>query len=338
MNRFTLLYKLLLICSLGVVACQSQGSFQKANTGDPQETSAHIAYQLEAQKHNTSEVGVVPRMVADPETGYLSLNLLLQNLTEEAKVITLKELSLITRQGVRSPSLEHAFTGFILPAKSDSVISVTFNPINDLKLYQQVQLHGSLQPIYQLEFALQQGDAQPLDYQFWANADEEMFTAYKDEWNAMGVPSVYQFAELDTAKETRIIHHLEKLYDDQRKPFVRQAECELIANGLLLKAAVYHHQDSLYITARWVNHSTLDYVLIPDSLTLYIEGNPTVCHWSVREQNLVIRKSQRLTVKTAVHSPSLPEKIALGGQGLQTLDRLPAYPVPLLFKYTPPSL
>ncbi|MBS1527874.1 MAG: hypothetical protein JST19_19675 [Bacteroidetes bacterium] len=209
-------------------------------------------------------------------SGFLSVNLDLsanvksEQLTAEMKLInsgpetiTITAITLLPQGGMTAFPNEGNIKPVVIQAGKDTLTDITFNPVNDVKVYQATGRQGHLKPEYKVSIAYKVGDSantHTLDMTTHSPAND--YDLYSSRY-----AKPYTTYSFNTATN---FNDLQKRYMDSLKlslnnfAFVAQQELALTGVNIWMKAIC--ENDSITAEFLVVNHDAYRIKIDPDSL------------------------------------------------------------------------
>jgi hypothetical protein len=186
------------------------------------------------------------------------------------KSIIITEITVCAEGGLTSFPATGNIKPVILPPGRDTVLTVKFNPVNDIKVYELTGRQGRFKPGYKVAVLYKLQGAErifsanlnthlpPDDYSAYANKDTTPFIGYS-------FNTATNFADTES-------DYLGKLtLKDPVFAFV--AHHEIALTGLNIWMTSYCEKDSLYAELLLVNHDVYTIKIIPDSLDFIYQGD-----------------------------------------------------------------
>jgi hypothetical protein len=187
-----------------------------------------------------------------------------------SKAITIQEIVISTPEGLRS--LPDGDTGpFVLSAGKDTLASIKFKPVNDLKVYQLTGKQGYFKPEYKISISYKTEDSDNsriMDLK--AQLTQADYKAYSDKYK-MPVTS-YSF-NTKTNFTQKQVKHLQILNPENQLPFVFVSDQEIAVAGLNFRLKSFCEHDSLHAEIFIVNHAGFPVKIIKDSLDFIYSGD-----------------------------------------------------------------
>lgn len=285
------------------------------NSSNDTSTDSEETIVFSARPVKTQSLYAKPTLKAVLKDQQLRLTLELEKLTD--KKIIVKEIVLNNPGGLNSFPNNVQLKRLPVINDKDTTLVLTFNHINNNKLFQATGLPGMIDSVYHLSvvFSLEGIEGvrtMNLDFKM----PEELFLAYKKKYNTQ-----VQVYNLNAAKgfDERQRQYLLKEKITPNSPFVHMSEQELALSGLNFRFKCFHKDDSLHAEIFVVNHSDLTIRLdttklnlivnnAPDSITKLISINKVT--GSLHDKD-ILRKGDRVICTLRKHVPESPEKIQL---------------------------
>jgi hypothetical protein len=186
------------------------------------------------------------------------------------KPITITEITVHADGGLTSFPATGNIKPVILPAGRDTLLTVKFNPVNDVKVYELTGRQGNFKAAYKVSVLYKPGGQEKIliadlntrlpgdDYKTYINKYTKTFTGYSFDIGT-------SFAETESDYLGRL-----KLKDPA---FAFVAPHEIALTGLNMWMTSRCENDTLYAELLLVNHDDYTIKIIPDSLDFICKGD-----------------------------------------------------------------
>jgi len=218
---------------------------------------------------NNQDISAELNLTGDPGRNELSAQIKLTN--SGSSTLDVREIVLTTDEGVRSSPIND-FLPFQLAEGKDTALNLTFNPTNDLKLYQMTGMQGSLKAGYAVTVSYNaHGQTNLAAIVINARPGKDEFIAYKKKY--VKPVTGYSFntrAGFNEAEKK----YLTTIRDVKQPPFVYLSDQEIAVSGLNFRLKSYYRQDTLHAEIFVVNHSDFEVKLDTASLDIVADALP----------------------------------------------------------------
>lgn len=187
-----------------------------------------------------------------------------------SRVITIQQITISTPGGFRSFPETGNIKPIVLDAGKDTLTTLKFKPVNDLKVFMITGKQGYLKPEYKISvFYKVQGDEKmltmDLNTQITASDYKVYISKYKLPFTGYSFNTETNFAQIQK-------DYLETLkLSDQPFTYVSQQELALTGLNLWMKGVCEH--DTLKAELLVVNHEAYSIKIVPDSLDFIYKGD-----------------------------------------------------------------
>jgi hypothetical protein len=262
-------------------------------------SNSRFAYELREKPEIPVGIIMTVSAVADVNQ-QLRVNIAWANQGEDTLFINFSEALLWNETGLRIGPREHNFEPTrLLPSATDTV-RLIYEPVSNLRLYQQTGLRGVLTSGYLLPMSFIQKGRGGSHFKdtLKFNLPQERYQEFLSSSNATEKISLYKIQK--TTKQIEAMEtHLVNIYEEKSKAeTVRLTEEEIFVVGVNTRVGVYQQGDSLYMNLHIVNHSSSILEIEPQDLSLYGEG---IYAADKEYEKVSLKKGERYLLKKSYH-------------------------------------
>jgi hypothetical protein len=179
--------------------------------------------------------------------------------------LDVQEVVLSTAEGLRSVPLT-AFEPFVLNQGKDTVLTLKFNPLNELKLYQVTGLQGNFKPVYITKISYKApGNDSLKTLQLRSTAAKDEFISYSSKHTK---PLTGYSFNTKTGFNEQEKKYLLTLSQFSPAPFVYLSEQEIAITGLNFRLKCFSRQDTIYAELFIVNHADFPVKIMQDAFDI----------------------------------------------------------------------
>jgi hypothetical protein len=266
--RASLLFSVICICFV-IFATQSC----LRETKHPVHKADTLSYDAQTPEINTI---IVRSSHGIPSTQRIFIVVDVKNISDSSMTFDFDNFQLVTVEGRKNLPISCIPTKVTLAPGEKYPVTLTYNPVNDLKLFHEAGHVGDIREAY--DFQVVSGDHEVVygNVRLVANADEHQYQ--KDTY---GVATTLQlhvpfFSEQFLGHQKNYLDSLYRTF--KRQPLsrdVRASGNEILVNGLWLKMRAQTVKDSLVVHVRLVNKSGND-LHIDSSIITALAGESRV--------------------------------------------------------------
>ncbi len=313
-------------CVLFLLSCApEEDSLQKPKV---EENPTLLTY--ESNDFSNARIAVKSVLLANKETGKLELRLHVLNKLEVPTKFDFMQIQLATKGGTRaSPEYTEEFLTEI-EAGEQAIYSLDFlRPIHSKEVFHAIEYIGDLNPAYEMSLDFVGFPNKKVVF----NAKTEDYQSYLSEFGKEGKYRKYSFSGKEDweAKMKSCFN-----YDTPTKA-VSWREGEWNIGGAIGKIIIYKLGDSLFVTSRVSNQSSINLNIEPEKLQICDSegGNcqkPSSLAISMktrenpRDAGFVIQKAERFQADYVFAWTAEMGKIRIADLGLRTLPKQKAIP------------
>lgn len=242
------------------------------------------------------------QLTADTEEQELTLMLKLVN--DSRNKVLVNDIIVSTPEGVRSAPIDAM--AFHLPAESDTLVELTYNPVNDLVLYQLTGIHGSFKSSYRVSVEYQPENKPEQALALTLRMPESQYAVYERYYKEKISAFVFNTGNDFNQRQSRYLGEVIR----DRTPFVYVSEQEIMVSGLNIRLKAWQRNDSLNTSLIFINHAVFPVTIDTARLCLY--GNntlnspvdPSTKNTNDRNDDLVLlKRGERLSITLSEHVP-----------------------------------
>jgi hypothetical protein len=194
----------------------------------------------------------------------------LQLTNKDSKAITIQEIVISTPEGLRSVP-EGNTVSLVLSAGKDTLTTLKFKPVNDLRTYQLTDKPGCFKAGYKISIAYKtEGSDNTLTMNLETQLPAADYKTYSDKYNKP--LNSYSF-NTKTGFAAKQVKYLQALNPANPLPFVNVSEQEIAVGGLNFRLKSFVENDSLHAEIFIVNHADFPVKIIRDSLDFIYNGD-----------------------------------------------------------------
>lgn len=194
------------------------------------------------------------------------LELVLRLSNTERKALVIREITISTPDGLRSTPLT-SLTNMPLLPDADTILQLTFRPVNDLAMYQRTGIQGTLKDRYHVLV-------------LYGDQDDEKDSALALTLNVSEDGSKY-LAERTNQEIATYSFHVNEQFQKKQSEYLKRetaassfthiSEQEINVSGLNVRLKAYEMDDTLHVRLMFVNHA--DFSVKMDTSRLDISCN-----------------------------------------------------------------
>ncbi len=263
---------LLLILLIVLFSCNSH-HLSKTNNGD-------LNYsQTTAQSSNLSAELNLSANIKGQE-----LLAVLQITNTGSKPISIQQIEISTPDGLRSLPENGNIDSLILDAGKDTVLSVKFTAMNDLKMFRLTGRSGYFKPAYNILISYKESGSNPVSsMSLKAQMPAADYKAYLSKYKASLTSFSFNTKTDFTTKQKR---YLETLKQVDQPPFVFVSEQEIAVSGLNFRLKSFCEHDTLNAELFIVNHASFPVKINKDAINFTYPGEPADSLKSVQVEKI----------------------------------------------------
>lgn len=182
------------------------------------------------------------------------------------KSLVIDEMILSTPEGLRSQPINIRGESIVLPLLKDTLLSLLFQPVNDLSLYQLTGMHGMLKMKYHLDITYRlQEEKEKQHLRLSLCATENQYRAYEKLYRPEVFIYTFNTRTNFAVQQAAYI----KNAAISTSSFCHVSDQEIMVSGLNIRLKAYQLRDSLYVNLTFVNHAVFTVKLNQKLLDVY---------------------------------------------------------------------
>jgi len=210
----------------------------------------------------TSDYNISVTGVAKSDSGEINVDITLDNTSKTDITLDDSLIELVTQQGWRAPAVANdSHETYVIAAKTKQHISLTFQPINSMELYQLLKISGDFKQQYVLHLPLSNGQSRllPITLAFTNKHYQDYLAEAAQEKKLQLQLPVIQADDFIAKQST----YMKQTFTDAHSntPSIVALPQQIVINGQVFQWRAFQQQEKLSIRLQVVNHNPQELVL-----------------------------------------------------------------------------